>query len=478
MKKLILFAICLCFLTGPIYSESYPEYLKRQKEEQERYKKEQEEKFKKFVEEKEQDFKKFLQERELNYQEYWGSVNKESFNDTKKQSDDKEPLPFRAKFSICFNCADTGTDLQVASEDQNGTLIWEGAKSTCEKRGDGWYLPTKEELIKVYKSKEAMSGFSDAEYWSISEEWKTLGDTDLAKAVNFKDGKASTYNKKDAKRVRCVRRIPDSQGGSKKIVVDNGKTPKNESKEDNLQQPKPAEDKTPKDEGREEVKQPKTVVKAEDKTPKDEGRKEEVKQPKEVVKAEDKTPKKESRKEEVKQPKAVVKAEDKTPKDSGKRKDETIKPNNKTVIVFTPGAFIRPVENCRRITSNFGLRQKIVNGKLVKGTGNHKGIDISCKPMEGKSVIAAVAGKVIFTGFDKGYGNYIRIEHPDGSRTIYGHLSKIIAKQGENIAQAQEIGKAGCTGNCTGAHLHFEVRNNKNEPLDPLKFLPPMDPKK
>ena len=457
MKKIILFAICASFLICPVYSESFEEYQKRQEEELRRFNEGEERGFDKFVEEQDQKFKKFIKERELGYQKYWGIVNEESFLDTEKRSDDEEPPAFTAKFSVCFNCGDNDGDLQVANEDQNGTFAWEAAKNSCEKKGDGWYLPTKDELIRIYKSKEAMGGFSNAEYWSISEEWNPSDrDTTLAETVNFKDGKASTYNKKDEKRVRCVRRIPDSQGGSKKIVVDNGKTPKNESKEDNLQQPKPAEDKTPKDEGR----------------------KEEVKQPKEVVKAEDKTPKKESRKEEVKQPKAVVKAEDKTPKDSGKRKDETIKPNNKTVIVFTPGAFIRPVENCRRITSNFGLRQKIVNGKLVKGTGNHKGIDISCKPMEGKSVIAAVAGKVIFTGFDKGYGNYIRIEHPDGSRTIYGHLSKIIAKQGDNIAQAQEIGKAGCTGNCTGAHLHFEVRNSKNEPLDPLTFLPPMDPKK
>ena len=411
MKKIILFAICASFLICPVYSESFEEYQKRQEEELRRFNEGEERGFDKFVEEQDQKFKKFIKERELGYQKYWGIVNEESFLDTEKRSDDEEPPAFTAKFSVCFNCGDNDGDLQVANEDQNGTFAWEAAKNSCEKKGDGWYLPTKDELIRIYKSKEAMGGFSNAEYWSISEEWNPSDrDTTLAETVNFKDGKASTYNKKDEKRVRCVRRIPDSQGGSKKIVVDNGKTPKNESKEDNLQQPKPAEDKTP--------------------------------------------------------------------KDSGKRKDETIKPNNKTVIVFTPGAFIRPVENCRRITSNFGLRQKIVNGKLVKGTGNHKGIDISCKPMEGKSVLAAVAGKVIFTGFDKGYGNYIRIEHPDGSRTIYGHLSKIIAKQGDNIAQAQEIGKAGCTGNCTGAHLHFEVRNSKNEPLDPLTFLPPMDPKK
>lgn len=443
MKKIVLFAICVCFFITPVYSETEADYQKRQEDAKRRYVEEQNSKFDKFVKEQEKELAKFIKDRELKFQEYWGVVNEESFSDAQKGSDDEEPVPFRAKFSVCFNCGDNGADLQVANEDQSGTWDWKTANSSCEEKGNGWYLPTKDELKKIYGLKKEMGGFSDAEYWSISQEWKSLDkNTALSRAINFKDGRSGLYNPSEAKGVRCVRRMPDSQDGSaKKVVVEY------------------------------------------DKTSKDESRKEEVQQPEPAPQFEDKTPKNETKDEKVRQPKPITKVEDKTPKSETKK--ENLKPNKPTV--FTKDEFVWPVENyCHRvITRKFGLVKDIVKGKPVEGKkDNHKGIDIACQgiKIKGKPVTAAAAGKVVYAGFDKGrnksYGNYIRIEHPDGSRTIYGHLDAITVNQGDNVIQGQEIGKAGDTGFVTGPHLHFEVRNNKNEPLNPLKYLPEMDPNK
>lgn len=441
MKKIILFAICASFLICPVYSESFEEYQKRQEEELRRFKEGEERGFDKFVEEQDQKFKKFIKERELGYQKYWGIVNEESFLDTEKRSDDEEPPAFTAKFSVCFNCGDNDGDLQVANEDQNGTFAWEAAKNSCAKKGDGWYLPTKDELRKIYELKKEMGGFSDTEYWSISQEWKSSDkNSALAGAVNFKDGRIGSCNQSETKRVRCVRRMPDSQG-AEKVVVEYDKTPKSEEKEEPVQPSQPS------------------------------------------AKKEDKIPKNETKEENVQQPKPTAKVEDKTTKIETKR--ENLKPNRPTV--FTKNELVWPVENyCHRvITRKFGLVKDIVKGKPVEGKkDNHKGIDIACQgiKIKGKPVTAAAAGKVVYAGFDKGrnksYGNYIRIEHPDGSRTIYGHLDAITVNQGDNVTQGQEIGKAGDTGFVTGPHLHFEVRNNNNEPLNPLKYLPEMDPKK
>ena len=111
------------------------------------------------------------------------------------------------------------------------------------------------------------------------------------------------------------------------------------------------------------------------------------------------------------------------------------------------------------ITSPFGPRW----GTL------HPGIDIGVPT--GTPIHAAAAGTVIYCGVMSGYGNLVVIDHHNGLATAYGHQSRIAASCGENVAQGQVIGYTGCTGFCTGPHLHFEVRVN-GSPVDPLGYLP------
>jgi murein DD-endopeptidase MepM/ murein hydrolase activator NlpD len=120
------------------------------------------------------------------------------------------------------------------------------------------------------------------------------------------------------------------------------------------------------------------------------------------------------------------------------------------------GGFIWPVSG--PITSPFGMRW----GTL------HPGIDIGVP--EGTPIHAAAAGKVIYCGWESGYGNLVMIDHGGNLATLYGHQSRIAASCGESVAQGQVIGYSGCTGFCTGPHVHFEVRVN-GSPVDPLGYL-------
>lgn len=119
--------------------------------------------------------------------------------------------------------------------------------------------------------------------------------------------------------------------------------------------------------------------------------------------------------------------------------------------------FIWPVSG--PITSPFGPRWGTI----------HPGIDIGVP--EGTPIHAAAAGTVIYCGWEEGYGNFVVIDHHNGLATAYGHQSRIAVSCGENVAQGQVIGYSGCTGYCTGPHLHFEVRVN-GTPVDPIPYLP------
>jgi murein DD-endopeptidase MepM/ murein hydrolase activator NlpD len=118
--------------------------------------------------------------------------------------------------------------------------------------------------------------------------------------------------------------------------------------------------------------------------------------------------------------------------------------------------FIWPVSG--PITSPFGMRW----GTL------HPGIDIGVPT--GTPIHAAASGKVIWCGWMSGYGNLVVIDHGGGLASLYGHQSRIAASCGENVSQGQLIGYVGCTGFCTGPHLHFEIRLN-GSPVDPLGYL-------
>jgi murein DD-endopeptidase MepM/ murein hydrolase activator NlpD len=104
-------------------------------------------------------------------------------------------------------------------------------------------------------------------------------------------------------------------------------------------------------------------------------------------------------------------------------------------------------------------------------SGGHRGIDIDGFGAYGATIAAAASGKVILTAWDSwGYGYHVIIQHDDGSRTLYAHLSDIWVGQGEYVGQGQGVGALGSTGYSTGPHLHFEI--HIGGPVDPLAYLP------
>lgn len=111
------------------------------------------------------------------------------------------------------------------------------------------------------------------------------------------------------------------------------------------------------------------------------------------------------------------------------------------------GYFLRPVSG----------------GRKSQGIHGRNGIDIAITP--GSTLYAAAAGTVILAkegGYNGGYGSYIVIQHPNGTQTLYGHLSRVSTSRGAKVARGQVIGATGNTGRSTGPHLHFEIHGATN----------------
>ncbi|ODT89260.1 M23 family metallopeptidase [Phenylobacterium sp. SCN 70-31] len=129
-------------------------------------------------------------------------------------------------------------------------------------------------------------------------------------------------------------------------------------------------------------------------------------------------------------------------------------------------AFREPVPG-HAVVSPFGLRQL-----PWEGSGRlHEGVDISADA--GVPVIAAAEGVVVEAGEKGGYGRYVAVRHAEGLTTFYAHLGAIGAgvKPGLAVAAGQPIGRIGSTGVSTGPHLHFEIRDAQDRPLNPAMFL-------
>jgi murein DD-endopeptidase MepM/ murein hydrolase activator NlpD len=124
----------------------------------------------------------------------------------------------------------------------------------------------------------------------------------------------------------------------------------------------------------------------------------------------------------------------------------------------------RPITDAARLSSLFGNRPD----PFVGASAFHAGLDFASA--RGTEVWTAGAGVVVFANGNGGYGNMIEIEHPDGLRTRYGHLSTILVREGQSVDTGDLIGLVGTTGRSTGPHLHFEVRRN-DSPVDPSGFL-------
>ncbi len=117
---------------------------------------------------------------------------------------------------------------------------------------------------------------------------------------------------------------------------------------------------------------------------------------------------------------------------------------------------------------NMPLKGMILSPFGWRGRRMHEGIDI--RGYKGKPIQVATKGVVEFTGNKKGYGKTVIVNHGT-IKTLYAHMSKILVKPGQKLEENALIGKVGRTGNAKGPHLHFEVREKNNTPLNPLDFL-------
>ena len=116
------------------------------------------------------------------------------------------------------------------------------------------------------------------------------------------------------------------------------------------------------------------------------------------------------------------------------------------------------------ITSPYGYRTHPIFGD----TRLHTGIDIGAP--YGAPVIASDGGSVIYAGVMGGYGNTVVIDHGGGLATTYNHMGAILVSSGQTVARGSQIAEVGCSGYCTGPHLHFEVRIDGG-PVDPMPYL-------
>ncbi len=117
-----------------------------------------------------------------------------------------------------------------------------------------------------------------------------------------------------------------------------------------------------------------------------------------------------------------------------------------------------------RVAASFGAQ---VHPRFGTRTFRN-GVDIEAG--EGTAVEAVLAGQVVYTGWFKGYGNLIIIDHGNELLTLYAHVSEIHVKDGENVRQGQRIGAVGDTGSLSGPRLYFEVRY-RGKPQDPEQWL-------
>lgn len=131
---------------------------------------------------------------------------------------------------------------------------------------------------------------------------------------------------------------------------------------------------------------------------------------------------------------------------------------------YKGGKVAWPCPASSRITSQYGYR-------ILFGVRDfHTGIDIGAST--GTNIVAAESGTVILAsyGWNGGYGNYIIVNHGNGLTTRYAHASKLYVSVGQTVTRGQVIAAIGSTGNSTGPHLHFEVRQNGSH-KNPLNYL-------
>ena len=116
----------------------------------------------------------------------------------------------------------------------------------------------------------------------------------------------------------------------------------------------------------------------------------------------------------------------------------------------------------RQVTSGFGWRRDPFTGE----TRMHRGVDL--RAAYGEDITANAGGRVAFSGSQGTFGNTVVVEHANGTRTRYAHLSVALVREGDTVEPGQVVGRAGSSGRATAPHLHVEVTDRHGRHLNPL----------
>ncbi len=153
---------------------------------------------------------------------------------------------------------------------------------------------------------------------------------------------------------------------------------------------------------------------------------------------------------------------------------------SKGTVVIIPNGELASPRPVRRLARSSGITSRARNvsnrdlggyyvhplnngGTKTQGIHGYNAVDIAAPT--GTPIVASASGTVILArryGYNGGYGRYTIIKHPNGTQTVYAHMSKNISYEGQWVTQGQVIGYVGNTGRSTGPHVHFEVRGAKN----------------
>ena len=143
------------------------------------------------------------------------------------------------------------------------------------------------------------------------------------------------------------------------------------------------------------------------------------------------------------------------------QKEELSQTEQDIINIKNTTTFIKPIEGV--ISSRFGNRET-ATGNVPK---NHTGTDIAANL--GTKIKSATDGEVVLASEEGDYGKHLKIQIGEVS-IIYAHCNNLYVKQGDIVAQGQEIAEVGSTGNSTGPHLHFEIRYQERK-IDPESIL-------
>lgn len=140
-----------------------------------------------------------------------------------------------------------------------------------------------------------------------------------------------------------------------------------------------------------------------------------------------------------------------------------------TFLVVAPVASAR-VDSAARLQMVWPAQGTVTSGFGSRG-GRHDGIDIGMlRTLRLRAVTAGVVKQTGYVPGYSGYGKVVLLDLPGPYSALYAHLSNVGVRKGQKLRKGQRLGRAGCTGSCSGTHLHFELKRS-GVSVNPMRFL-------